>query len=496
MRTFSLTRISALALTAAVLGGCVDEQLGGAKHLQPLSYATLRELDEKGMSKSDPIVVRIFKEDNELEIWKPGPSGRFEMFKTYEICKWSGKLGPKRKEGDKQAPEGFYTVTPAQMNPNSAYYLSFNLGYPNTFDRAHGRTGKHLMVHGACSSAGCYAMTDDTIAEVYSLARDAFRGGQRSFQVQAYPFRMTPENMARHAGDANMPFWRTLKEGSDHFEVTGLPPKVGVCDRKYVFNATPANPSQRMNATARCPVLDIPDNIEVAVEAKQIRDETAYQVALAEIRLREKNEAEAERIMVASLEEQGSADGYKTEAEATNILGRILGAGRGTAQAASQGETRPAEAGETTQVAQNDSARDDIEAPAETAVATQSSVPETATAFSGVWGKLATVTGLKALGNAIAGSGDEQDADPITTGTVPTSEAEADDKSASLGSGVGGQAPQSAMALLPIIENDDPFAIFDYFKTVNGVSVPVDMAVMDPGTKTRSETAPGRLDGR
>lgn len=465
MRTLSLSRISALALTAAVLGGCVDEQLGGAKHLQPLSYATLRELDEKGMSKSDPIVVRIFKEDNELEIWKPGRSGRFEMFKTYEICKWSGKLGPKRKEGDKQAPEGFYTVTPAQMNPNSAYYLSFNLGYPNTFDKAHGRTGKHLMVHGACSSAGCYAMTDETIAEVYSLARDAFRGGQRSFQVQAYPFRMTPENMARHAGDPNMQFWRTLKEGSDHFEVTGLPPKVGVCDRKYVFNATPANPNHRMDATARCPVLDIPDNIEVAVEAKQIRDETAYQVALAEIRLQEKSRADAERVMVASLQEQGSADGYRTEAEATRVLGT------------DRGEARPTAADGTAQTAAGD-----IEAPAETTVAAQSSVPTAATAFSGVWGKLATVTGLKALGNAITGSSDEEEADPITTGTVPTSDAEPDDKSASLSTdgGMPGQAAQSATAFLPIIENDDPFAIFDYFKTVNGVSVPADMAPPEP----------------
>ena len=123
------------------------------------------------------------------------------------------------------------------MNPQSAYYLSFNTGYPNAFDKALGRTGSQLMVHGDCSSRGCYAMTDEQIAEIYSLGRESFFGGQNAFQLQAYPFKMTPVNMAKHRNNPNMPFWKMIKEGYDHFEVTRQEPKVDFCEKKYVFDA-------------------------------------------------------------------------------------------------------------------------------------------------------------------------------------------------------------------------------------------------------------------
>ena len=189
------------------------------------------------MAKDSPILVRIFKEESELEVWKQDRTGRYALLKTYPICRWSGELGPKINEGDRQAPEGFYTITPGQMNPNSQYYLAFNLGYPNAYDRAHGRTGANLMVHGDCSSRGCYAMTDEQISEIFALGREAFFGGQRAFQVQAYPFRMTPENMAKHRNNPHMAFWKMLKHGNDHFEVTRLEPKVDVCEKHYVFDA-------------------------------------------------------------------------------------------------------------------------------------------------------------------------------------------------------------------------------------------------------------------
>src|SRR5262245_19202494 len=130
------------------------------------------------------------------------------------------------------------------MNPKSQYYLAFNIGYPNAFDRAHGRTGAELMVHGDCSSRGCYSMTDEQILEIYSLGRESFFGGQRSFQVQAYPFRMTAINFAKHRNNPNIPFWRMLKVGNDHFEITRQQPKVDVCEKRYVFNAfSPGDPS-------------------------------------------------------------------------------------------------------------------------------------------------------------------------------------------------------------------------------------------------------------
>ncbi len=193
-------------------------------------------LGKKGMNPYSPIFVRIFKEESELEVWKQRKDGRFYHFKTYPICTWSGKLGPKHKQGDKQAPEGFYTVNRHQMNPKSSFHLAFNLGYPNSYDRAHGRTGNFLMVHGKCTSAGCYAMTDPLMEEIYALAREAFIGGQQKFHVHAFPFRMTEANMARHQKSKNYRFWKTLKQGYDYFELTRMPPKVAVCNRRYHVN--------------------------------------------------------------------------------------------------------------------------------------------------------------------------------------------------------------------------------------------------------------------
>ncbi|HEV2557775.1 MAG TPA: murein L,D-transpeptidase family protein [Microvirga sp.] len=217
------------------LAACQDGFDRSSKHLSPIPPATMSLMAAKGMKATDPIVIRSFKKEAEMEVWKRGSDGKYALLKTFPICRWSGQLGPKIKEGDRQAPEGFYTITPAQMNPNSSFYLSFDTGYPNAFDRAHGRTGSHLMVHGSCSSRGCFAMTDQAIAEVYAIGREAFVGGQRTFQFQSYPFRMTPQNLAQHRLDPHMAFWRNLKEGSDYFEATGQEPTVGVCNKRYVF---------------------------------------------------------------------------------------------------------------------------------------------------------------------------------------------------------------------------------------------------------------------
>ena len=234
------------------------------------------ELESKQMDKGSPVLMRIFKEEAEAEIWKQNRNGEFALLKTYPICRWSGELGPKVKEGDRQAPEGFYTITPGLMNPNSNYYLAFNTGFPNSFDRAWGRTGAHLMVHGDCSSRGCYAMTDEQMVEIYALARESFFGGQRSFQLQAYPFRMTAKNMARHRNSPHLAFWKNLKQGYDHFEVTKQEPKVDVCERRYVFNASsPDNASRPLSfsPSAKCPAYEVPAEIAQLVAEKQTKDQ-------------------------------------------------------------------------------------------------------------------------------------------------------------------------------------------------------------------------------
>ncbi|MEA2995314.1 MAG: hypothetical protein QOG74_863 [Alphaproteobacteria bacterium] len=267
---------SAAIASAVALAGCNTEGISPAmtaRALQPLSSETVALLDKKDMPKESPILVRIFKEEAEMEIWKQNASGRFALLKTYPICRWSGELGPKVKEGDRQAPEGFYTITPGQMNPNSNYYLSFNIGFPNAYDRANERTGAFLMVHGDCSSAGCYAMTDQQMGEIYALGRESFFGGQKSFQVQAYPFRMTALNLAKHRNNPAMPFWRMIKEGSDHFEVTGQEPKVDVCEKRYVFDASATG---RFDPKGKCPVYQVPEEITAAVTEKQNRDDREF----------------------------------------------------------------------------------------------------------------------------------------------------------------------------------------------------------------------------
>src|SRR4051794_6824068 len=270
---------AAIASAVALAGSGAHAFPTAAKHLRPLPAALVSEIERKDMAPESPILVRIFKQEAEFEVWKQDRSGKFALLKTYPICRWSGELGPKVKQGDRQAPEGFYTITPGQMNPNSSYYLSFNIGYPNEFDRSLGRTGTHLMVHGDCSSAGCYAMTDDQIQEIYALARDSFFGGQQSFQIQAYPFRMTPLNMAKHRNSPHFAFWKMLKQGYDHFEVSRMEPKVNVCDRRYVFNAqAPANSSKplRFDAAGRCPTYEVNQEMLEAVAERQKSDDTQF----------------------------------------------------------------------------------------------------------------------------------------------------------------------------------------------------------------------------
>ena len=267
-------RLAALAVTGAIaagLAGCDESYLdaGPGRSEHPISSATLAEMSKIETTASSPVLIRTYKKEAELEVWKMKSDGQFALLKTYPMCRWSGQLGPKKREGDMQVPEGFYTIAPGQMNPNSHYYLAFNVGYPNAYDRAYDRTGGNVMVHGVCSSAGCFSMTDEQINDIYAIARDAFRGGQREIQLQSYPFHMTAENLAKYRLDPNIDFWKELKNGSDHFEVTKTEPSVVVCAKHYVFGA---NVSESVSATAPCPALHRDESVEAAVAEKESDD--------------------------------------------------------------------------------------------------------------------------------------------------------------------------------------------------------------------------------
>ena len=257
--TWAVMRLTGyIAIGVLVLAGpvshCLAADVPTSPHAQlvigRLAPTLERALQARGLRYGAPIFLRLFKASQELEMWvqgsapsltgalrrrRRGEGARFHLFRTYTICAYAGGLGPKRQEGDLQSPEGFYAVTPERMNPESNYDLSFDLGYPNAYDRAYGRTGDALMIHGNCVSAGCYAMTDADIEEIYTLADAALRHGQPAFAVHVFPFRMSQKNLRRFRHAEWLPFWLNLKEGHDLFAKWRRPPRVMVQDQRYIF---------------------------------------------------------------------------------------------------------------------------------------------------------------------------------------------------------------------------------------------------------------------
>ena len=233
-----------------------SRRLGQAASHQPLpgtpDLANLQgRLAEQGLALGAPVFVRIFKREFEFELWLRR-DGRFQRFATYPICRWSGHLGPKLREGDSQTPEGFYKVDAKALNPNSRWHRSFNLGFPNALDRAHRRTGNYLMVHGGCSSIGCYAMTDPVVDEIWRVVTAALKGGQPRFHVHVFPFRMTDANLSLRSHMQWMPFWRDLKLGYDAFEETQIPPNISVCQGRYAISRSPANSDGSSAIDSQC----------------------------------------------------------------------------------------------------------------------------------------------------------------------------------------------------------------------------------------------------
>ncbi len=237
------TRAAMAALGAVLLtAGCGRLGFGGgdpqgAEAANAARAPLERRLAAKGFKTGARVHIRVFKAENRLELWL-SDGGRYGLFETYPICRWSGTAGPKIKEGDGQAPEGFYAVRPAQMNAASKYHRAFNLGFPNAYDQALGRTGSALMVHGACVSVGCYAMTDPAIDEIFTLMEGAFAGGQNEIAVDALPFRFdggaNEAPAGRWAG-----FWSDLAEGDRIFHDTGRPAPAFTCQGRYRFEGGP-----------------------------------------------------------------------------------------------------------------------------------------------------------------------------------------------------------------------------------------------------------------
>ena len=237
----------------------------------------LKRLDDrlaaKGVMKDAPILIRVFKAESEMEVWTGDENGNYALFATYPICYWSGTLGPKLREGDKQAPEGFYTVSMEQsIHSGTRWPQSLNIGYPNAFDQVNVRTGSHILIHGGCASIGCFAMTNAVSLEVFKLATNALDAGQPNIPVHVFPFRMTEANFAKYDMPRWNGFWRNLKEGNDLFERTGRPPRVSVCGTRYEFSS-----ASRLEGVNPGPIQVCPETEQLIADLSNINKKVAEQ---------------------------------------------------------------------------------------------------------------------------------------------------------------------------------------------------------------------------
>ena len=238
--------LAALALILAACSSRAPETQRDSRLIRRPPNPTLQDrLEARGFRFGAPAFIRIFKKEEILEVWLQKDNGEYALSLDYPICIYTGELGPKTREGDKQSPEGFYTVGREAMNPNSQYHLSFNLGYPNAYDRAHGYSGSMLMVHGKCVSIGCYAMGDRQIEEIYTLVGSALQRGQPFVRVHAFPFRMTDANLAAYSEHRWYDFWRMLKPGYDYFERYHQPPEIDVIGGQYALSGRNPHPPVR-----------------------------------------------------------------------------------------------------------------------------------------------------------------------------------------------------------------------------------------------------------
>ncbi len=228
LRFILITLFFTLTLPAPLWAGNIDDIR------QNLTPKLEKQLKRVGLQLGSPIFIRVFKQEKIVELWvqKPGKK-KYDIFKKYPICVFSGILGPKLREGDQQAPEGFYDVNMGRLHPESQFHLAFNLGYPNAFDRARDRTGDYLMIHGSCESKGCYAMTDEGMEELYVIAEAALMNGQPKIDIHIFPFYMTKKNFRFHAKSTWLPFWYSLKPAYDMFQSKRIPPEIDVVGGQY-----------------------------------------------------------------------------------------------------------------------------------------------------------------------------------------------------------------------------------------------------------------------
>ncbi len=236
MNAFFLPYLCFFLLVDVIHSAPFPESPRSRKIIHKVSPLLSSELQKKDLQLGNEVFIRIFKKNKQLELWmRPPHSLSMVRFKTYPIAGMSGRLGPKLAEGDFQAPEGFYSITPKSFNPNSSYHLSFNIGYPNQYDKTHRRTGSFIMVHGGHASIGCFAMTNPGIEEIYTLCQAALKSSQKKVMIHIFPFALEEKKLRAYARHPSFLFWKELQAGYLAFEKTHTPPHILVQKKRYVL---------------------------------------------------------------------------------------------------------------------------------------------------------------------------------------------------------------------------------------------------------------------
>lgn len=248
---------------AARAGGFLKRQLRYPRVRQAFerkSETVEAILDGRDVADLGGIFFRVFKREQELELWvRESGAERFTLLKSYPVCAVSGELGPKRRQGDLQVPEGFYDID--IFNPASRYHLSMRVNYPNRVDRrrSEGDTpGGDIYIHGGCATIGCVPVTDEYIEELYLVAAAARDAGQRRIPVHIFPTRLDADGLEwleKSFGNnrEEMAFWRNLGEGYRSFEATRVVPRIGYDGSRYTF--APPRSQKPLGAPARPIIL-------------------------------------------------------------------------------------------------------------------------------------------------------------------------------------------------------------------------------------------------
>ena len=248
---------------------CADAKAASLIDKSPSSIAAVKEglLTEefaaRGLKLGSPVFLRVYKQSSKMEVWvAQGP--RYALFKTYRICRWSGGLGPKMFEGDRQSPEGLYHITAEDLIVNPRWHRAMNINYPNRFDVVNGRGGSGILIHGKCGSVGCFAIQDNNVEEVYDAVRAALQNGQVSIPVLALPFSFATYAPAVEDTLRLNEFWSDLRRADILFNRDRVPPTAWVCDGRYYFADRRGDSHRHAVHLPGCKPLDKPITAEEA----------------------------------------------------------------------------------------------------------------------------------------------------------------------------------------------------------------------------------------